>query len=276
MISKESQTYQLTLSVCRQLDKLTDNMATVYSIATQKGGTGKTSTSISLSAGLARNGKRVLLIDIDAQANASKVLLRNYQQLQKSDTLYVTIIEKKPLRIQPSGTPNLDIVPGHILLSDTDMALTTAIDHRESRLAKQLRKVKDQYDFVIIDCPPSLGWQTINALTASDYVIVVIEPGYFELDSTVQFSKTVNEVRENFNPDLAIRGYLFTKSDPTNNSKISLKLLRDSYPNHVLNTVIPRTVDMKDANATKKDIFGFNPHSKAAEAYRQLIQEVFV
>jgi chromosome partitioning protein len=251
-------------------------MATVYSIATQKGGTGKTSTSISVAAGLARKGKRALLIDIDAQANSSKVLLHHYQQLDKSETLYVTIIEKQPLRIHPTTIPNLDIAPGHILLSDTDMALTTAIDHRESRLANQLNKVKDRYDFVIIDCPPSLGWQTINALTASDSVIVVIEPGYFELDSTVQFSKTVSEVKENFNPQLAIRGYLFTKSDSTNNSKISLELLRSAYPNHVLKTVIPRNVDMKNANSSKKDIFGFDPHSRAAEAYGRLIEEVFI
>src|SRR5215213_2811966 len=134
-------------------------MATVYSIATQKGGTGKTSTSISVSAGLARRGKRVLLIDIGAQANSSKVLLQNYQQIDKSDTLYVTIIDRRPLKVHPTDVPNLDIVPGHILLSDTDMALTTAIDHRESRLTNQLKKVKDKYDFVIIDCPPSLGWQ---------------------------------------------------------------------------------------------------------------------
>jgi|SRR5215207_4879580 chromosome partitioning protein len=251
-------------------------MAKTYSIATQKGGTGKTSTSISIAAGLARSGKRALLIDVDAQANASKVLLRDYQRLTKAETVYVTLIERQPLKIHPTEVPNLDIVPGHILLSDTDMSLATALDHRESRLATQLRKVRDRYDFIIIDCPPSLGWQTLNALTASDYVIVVIEPGYFELDSTIQFSKTVRQVQEDFNPALTMRGFLFTKSDPTNNSKMSLTLLRETYPEHVLRSVIPRNVDMKDANSNKQDIFAFNPKSRAAEAYQRLIEEVFL
>jgi len=250
-------------------------MATTYSIATQKGGTGKTSTAISIAAGLGRQGKRVLLIDVDAQANASKVLLTHYQSLKKDDTVYLTLIERKPLRIHQTAVPHLDIVPGHILLSETDMALATAIDHRESRLKTQLEKVHDHYDYVIIDCPPSLGWQTINALTASNFVIVVIEPGYFELDSTVQFSKTVREVQEFFNPSLTMKGFLFTKSDPTNNSKVSLNLLRSTYPEHVLKSVIPRNVDMKDANASNKDIFAYNPHSRAAEAYQRLIEEVF-
>jgi chromosome partitioning protein len=250
-------------------------MATIYSIATQKGGTGKTSTSISISAGLARKGKRVLLVDIDAQANSSKVLLINYQSIKKDETLYTTLIDRKPLSIHHTDLANLDIVPGHILLSETDMALATAIDHRESRLKNQLDKVIDRYNFVIIDCPPSLGWQTINALTASNYVIVVIEPGYFELDSTIQFGKTVREVQEFFNPGLKMRGFLFTKSDPTNSSKVSLRLLKETYPEHVLKTVIPRNVDMKEANASNKDIFAYNPSSRAAEAYERLIEEVF-
>src|SRR5436189_1432557 len=116
----------------------------IIAIASQKGGTGKTSTAISLSAGLARKGKRVLLIDMDSQANSSKVLLSHYPKLDKNQTVYTTIIDRKPLPILQSNIKNLDIVPSHILLSETDVALTTAIDHREARLKNELDKVKDK------------------------------------------------------------------------------------------------------------------------------------
>src|SRR5436309_2602431 len=128
----------------------------ITTIASQKGGTGKSSTSISLAAGLARKGKKTLLIDIDSQANSSKVLLPHYQQTAKEQTVYATIIERQPLPIHPTQTAHLDIVPSHILLSNTDVVLTTAIDHREARLRYQLEKVKDRYDYVFIDCPPAL------------------------------------------------------------------------------------------------------------------------
>src|SRR5215212_6296850 len=149
-------------------------MGKVYSIATQKGGVGKTTTSINLSTGLARRGKRVLLIDIDSQANSSKIFLPKYESLRKNETIWVTILDRKPLVVHPTEFESLFIVPSHILMAETDMELTTAIDHRESRLKIYLDKIKEQYDFIIIDCPPSLSWQTINALTASDYILVVI------------------------------------------------------------------------------------------------------
>jgi len=247
----------------------------VISIATQKGGTGKTTTSISLAAGVARKGKHALLIDIDSQANSSKVLLADYPSLTKDQTLYATIIDRKPLVIHASKVPGLDVVPSHILLSDTDMVLTTALDHRESRLKSKLDAIKAQYDYVFIDCPPALGWLTINAFTASDEIIVVVEPGYFELDSVVQITKTVKEVQEIFNASLKIRGFLFTKSDPTLNSKTSLETLRNVYPDTVLDTVIPRNTDIRDAVFHKQDIFAYNPRAKSALAYQRLIQELF-
>lgn len=251
-------------------------MGRVLSIASQKGGTGKTSTAISIAAGLARAGKRVLLIDIDSQANASKVLLHNYQtEIKRDETLYTTIIERKPLPIHQTLVPNLEVAPSHILLSDTDLVLTSALDHRESRLKTQLDKVKAHYDYVFIDCPPALGWLSINAFTASDEIIVVVSPGYFELDSTIQIGKTIREVQENFNSPLRMRGFLFTMSDPTINSKTSIKLLRQTYPEHVLNTVIPRNVELKDASFNKQDIFASSPNSRAAQAYQRLIEEVF-
>jgi chromosome partitioning protein len=215
----------------------------VISIASQKGGTGKTSTSISLAAGLAHKGKRVLLVDIDSQANSSKVLLRDYPKLSKDQTIYSTILDRAPLPVHGTYVANLSIVPSHILLSNTDIELTTAKDHRESRLKTELDKIKAQYDFVIIDNPPALGWLTLNSFTASDRVLVVVSPGYFELDSLVQLGKTLDEVKEYFNPDLRLIGYLFTMSEPTINASTSLQILRQTYTEKVLRTVIPRNTD---------------------------------
>src|SRR5215211_3101064 len=177
----------------------------VISVASQKGGTGKTTTSISLAAGLARRGKKTLLIDTDSQANSSKVICADYQKLTPDQTLY---------------------------------------------------------------------WLTINAFTASDKVLVVVSPGYFELDSIVQISKTIAQVRDNFNPRLELAGFLFTMSDQTINSETSLRLLRQSYTGQVLTTIIPLNVDIRDAHFQKQDIFAFNQHAKAAQAYERLIKEL--
>lgn len=247
----------------------------VLAIASQKGGTGKSSTTISIGAGLARKGQKVLLIDIDSQANSSKVLLPNYAQIAADDTICRTILDRKPLPVWPTAIDNLSLVPSHILLSNTDIQLTTAIDHREARLKRALDEVKDGYDFVLIDCPPALSWLTINALTAADKVVVVVSPGYFELDSIVQIGKTIQEVCQYFNPDLALLGFLFTMSDPTVNTATSLQILRQTYRDKVIKTVIPRNTDLRDAHFSKQDIFSYNPRAKAAYAYDKLIRELF-
>jgi chromosome partitioning protein len=224
---------------------------------------------------LGKQNKKVLLIDIDSQANASKVLIPDYSKLRRDDTICLTILDRKPLPIHSSCFTNVDIVPSHILLSDTDFQLTTAKDHREARLKTELEKIKDKYDYVLIDCPPALSWLTINAFAASDDVLVVIGPGYFELDSIGQINNTINEVIEFFNPNLNLMGYLFTMSEPTINSKTSLKLLRQAYTDLVLKTVIPRNTDLKDSQFNKTDIFSYRPLSKGAQAFSRLIEELF-
>jgi chromosome partitioning protein len=243
-------------------------------IASQKGGTGKSTTSITLAAGLGHQGKRILLVDMDSQANSSKVLLPEYLKIDKEKTIYKTILERKPLSVHQTTIPNVDIVPAHILLSNTDIELTTAKDHREARLKRALDAVKPEYDHIFIDCPPMLSWLTINAFTASDRVIVVIAPGYFELDSIVQINKTIEEVQEIFNRDLQLWGYLFTMSDPTVNSRTSLKILRQTYTDKVFKTVVPRNTDIRDAHFNKQDIFSFNNKAKSAQAYQRLIAEL--
>src|SRR5919199_61164 len=248
----------------------------VISIASQKGGTGKTSTSISLSAGLAHKGKRVLLVDMDSQANSSKVLLPDYTKIQPEQTIYATILERKPLPVLQTSIKNLSIVPSHILVSNTDIELTIAKDHREARLKTELDKIKSEYEYVFIDNPPALGWLTLNSFTASDKVLVVVSPGYFELDSLMQLSKTLAEVKEYFNPSLELLGYLFTMSEPTINASTSLQILRQTYTEKVIKTVIPRNTDLRDAHFQKQDIFSFNPRAKAALAYDKLIEELFL
>jgi len=213
---------------------------------------------------------------MDSQANSSKVLLPNYLQINKDETVYRTILERQPLSIHKTDVPNLSIAPSHILLSNTDVELTTAKDHREERLKNELDKVKDQFDFIFIDNPPALGWLTVNSFTASDKILVVVSPGYFELDSLVQLNKTLDEVRQFFNPTLEILGYLFTMSEPTVNTSTSLQVLRQTYTDKVLKTVIPKNTDLRDANFNKTDIFAFNPHAKAAHAYNKLIDELFL
>ncbi len=203
------------------------------------------------------------------------MLVPDYPALRKEDTIYVTILERAPLPIQETAVPNLDIVPSHILLSNTDIELTTAKDHREARLRRELDKVKQAYDYVFIDCPPALSWLTLNAFTASDRVLLVVSPGYFELDSINQLSKTVREVQGYFNPDLRFLGILFTMSDSTSNSRTSLQVLRQAYADTVVKTVIPRNTDIRDAHFNKQDVFAYSPHSKSAQAYQRLLEELF-
>ena len=154
-------------------------------------------------------------------------------------------------------------------------SLTTALDHREARLKAQLDKIKAQYDFIFIDCPPALSWLTLNAFTASSGIIVVVSPGYFELDSIVQMGKTIGEVQEHFNDSLELLGFLFTMSDPTINTSTSLRVLRQTYTDKVFKTIIPRNVDIRDAHFNKQDIFEFAPNSKSALSYNKLLFELF-
>ncbi len=257
-------------------------MTLITAIASQKGGTGKTTTSISLAAGLTHKGKRVLLVDVDSQANSSKVLLPNYQHIGKDDTVHRTILEQQSIPIHETALPSLFIAPSHILLSNTDVELTKEIEQRKatqrdvaSRLKQQLEQAKGDYDFIFIDCPPALGWLTLNAFTASDEVIVIVSPGYFELDSIVQISKTIAATKQQFNQSLQLRGLLFTMSDPTVNTANSLTILRKMYSDRLLQTIIPRNTDLRDAHFSKQDIFRYNPHAKGAFAYARLIEELY-
>jgi chromosome partitioning protein len=248
----------------------------IVSIASQKGGTGKTTTSIALAAGLARKGKKVLLIDLDSQANSSKVLLPHYKEIKKEQTVYNTVIKRLPLTIHPTNIKSLEIVPAHILLSSTDVELTVAKDHREARLKRELDLVKTKYDYIFIDCPPALGWLTLNALTAADKVIVTVSPGYFEVEAIDQIADTIRETKTDYNQSLELIGLLFTMADQTINTSTSLSILKQMYPTILIPRQIPRNTDIRDAHYNHQDIFSFNAKAYAAIAYDKLIDELFL
>lgn len=252
----------------------------VISFATQKGGTGKTTSSISLAAGLSKQGKKILFIDMDQQANASDILYPNYSQLERTpgsevDTVYNTIINRERLPIYESNIPNLHVVPSHILLSSADAVLSSSMDHKESRLRKEVSKVKNNYDYVIIDCPPALGWLTLNAFVASDKVIVVVSPGRFELTSIKQIGNTIELVQKDYEHDLELWGFLFNRKEPTVTSRDSLLALRKSFPGKVFKTVLPKNTEVEKAHLLGIDIFTHNSECSYAKAMSDLISELF-
>ena len=217
----------------------------------------------------------MLLVDVDSHANSSKGLLPNYQHIPIDETVHRTILQQELLPVHETAVTRLWIAPAHILLSNTDVELTTAMDHREARLKRHLDQVKDNYDYIFLDCPPALGWLTLNAFTASDEVIVIVSPGYFELDSIVQIRKTIAMTQKQFNPGLQLRGLLFTMSDPTMNTANSLTVLHQMYGDLILKTIIPRNTDLRDAHFKKRDISRYNPTAKGAIAYARLIEELY-
>ena len=248
----------------------------ITSIAIQKGGVGKTTTAINLSAGLARAGKKVLLIDVDPQSNASAVLHPNYEEVNKENSVARVIMTDKPfesvLPIVETDIPNLHLSPAHIHLSGADVHLSLGKTSRETKLKLAVDKIKDQYDYIFIDCPPALSWLTINAFTASDEIIVMISPGFFELDAMVQIQETIDTVKQGFNPDIKVRNVLFNLSDATRNTQRSRGLVERTYGDLLAKSIIPRNVDLKDALFKKQDIFEYKPQSAGASAYRKFIR----
>ena len=247
-------------------------MGKVISVANQKGGVGKTTTTVNLSTLLAKKGKKVLLIDTDPQGNATSGLgITKELELSVYDILVGdTTFEET---VQDTAVKNLKICPSNISLAGAEVELVSMMS-REQRLKVKLDEVKDQYDYVLIDCPPSLGLVTLNAFTASDSVLIPVQCEYFALEGLGQLLNTVNLVKKHLNKSLEIEGALLTMYDArTNLSNQVVKEVKKYFENKVYKTVIPRNVRLSEAPSYGMPISLYDARSKGAKAYDKLTKE---
>lgn len=249
-------------------------MARIISVANQKGGVGKTTTTVNLGSSLAFMGKKILLVDIDAQGNATSGMGIRKPDVTKD--IYDVLVNEVPIQeaIVPSSREGLDIVPATLQLAGAEIELTSMMA-RESRLKLALNEVKDQYDYILIDCPPSLGHLTINAFTASDSILIPVQCEYYALEGLSQLLNTVRLVQKHFNPELEIEGVLLTMYDArTNLGAEVVEEVRRYFQEKVYETIIPRNVRLSEAPSHGMSIIDYDLRSKGAEVYQALAKEV--
>ncbi|ARV95475.1 sporulation initiation inhibitor protein Soj [Bacillus cereus] len=249
-------------------------MGKIIAIANQKGGVGKTTTSVNLGAGLAQVGKKVLLVDIDAQGNATTGV--GIEKSELDQCIYNVLVEDAYVQgvIQKTATENLDVLPATIQLAGAEIELVPTIS-REVRLQRALQPVRDEYDYIIIDCPPSLGLLTINALTAADSVIIPVQCEYYALEGLSQLLNTVRLVQKHLNKNLAIQGVLLTMLDARTNLGIQvIDEVKKYFRDKVYRSIIPRNVRLSEAPSHGKPIMQYDAKSRGAEVYIDLAEEV--
>jgi chromosome partitioning protein len=242
--------------------------------ANQKGGVGKTTTVVNLAAYLALAGDRVLVVDLDPQGNATSGF--GIERASLDTTLYDVILADTPLgnALQPTGIAGCSIVPASVSLAGADVELA-GVDQRERRLAEVLQGASDGYDYVLIDCPPSLGLLTVNALTAADSVLIPTQCEYYALEGLTQLIATLNLVRDNLNPSLAIKGVVLTMFDTRTNLSADVAAeVRGHLGDAVFDTVIPRSVRLSEAPSFGLPIALYRADSRGAVAYAQLTDEL--
>ena len=248
-------------------------MGKIISVANQKGGVGKTTTTVNLSTILAKKGKKVLLIDTDPQGNATSGLgVSKDVELSVYDILIGDTEFDETL--QETAIKNLKVCPSNISLAGAEVQLVSMMS-REQRLKTKLDKIKDQYDYILIDCPPSLGLVTLNAFTASDSVLIPVQCEYFALEGLGQLLNTVNLVKKHLNKNLEIEGALLTMYDArTNLSNQVVKEVKKYFEDKVYKTVIPRNVRLSEAPSYGMPINLYDPKSTGASAYEKFAKEL--
>lgn len=249
-------------------------MAQIISVANQKGGVGKTTTTVNLGACLASLGKKVLLVDMDAQGNATSGVGIRKPEVTKD--IYDVLVNELPIDEATLITEheNLSIVPATLQLAGAEIELTSMMA-RESRLKGSLAEVSSQYDYILIDCPPSLGHLTINSFTASDSILIPVQCEYYALEGLSQLLNTVRLVQKHFNPELEIEGVLLTMYDArTNLGNEVVEEVRKYFREKVYETIIPRNIRLSEAPSHGKPIIDYDPRSRGAEVYQALAKEV--
>ena len=249
-------------------------MERIIAVANRKGGVGKTTTAINLSACLAEMGKHVLAIDLDPQGNTTSGL--GVDKDEKENTVYELLLGESTVEecIVPTVCEGLDLIPSNVNLSAAEIELIGVKD-KEYILKNEVEWIKDGFDYIIIDCPPSLSMLTINAMTTADTVLVPIQCEYYALEGLSQLIHTINLVKERLNPDLDIEGVVFTMYDSrTNLSMQVVENVKSNLSQKVFQTLIPRNIRLAEAPSYGMPINAYDPKSAGAEAYMQLAEEV--
>jgi len=249
-------------------------MGRIIAVANQKGGVGKTTTAINLSACLAESGKKVLTVDADPQGNTSSGLGVDKNAI--NNTIYQLMIGECTIEdsIQYNVLENLSLIPSNVNLAGAEIELI-GVEEKEYILKKSIDQIKDNYDFIIIDCPPSLNTLTVNAMTTADSILVPIQCEYYALEGLTQLVHTINLVKERLNPDLSIEGVVFTMYDARTNLSLQVvENVKSNLKQNIYKSIIPRIVRLAEAPSHGLPINLYDSKSAGAEAYRDLASEV--